>query len=200
MAGEKSPRSGVDRLRTRLRLHISPGFALVAAALYYLGGGMLLGAVVLADSAHELGHIAALHITGARIDRLRLGGGGAVLECGGLLSSSEELIVLAMGPLAGLIVALVGLAVATSFAHYTAAAALLATGFNLMPALPLDGGRIAWLLIENAVSPRAADVILRVSGCVCAAGIMALGAAMRSLAAVAAGIYLAALVNFPSLR
>lgn len=200
MAGEKSPRLGSDRLLTRLRLHISPGFALMAAALYYLGGGMLLGAVVLADSAHELGHIAALHMTGARIDRLRLGGGGAVLECGGLRSASEELIVLAMGPLAGLIVALVGLSVATPFAHYTAAAALLATGFNLMPALPLDGGRIAWLMIANAVSLRAADVILRVSGCVCAAGIVALGGTMRSIAAIAAGIYLAALVNCPSLR
>lgn len=200
MAREKTQLLSADRLITRLRLHISPGFALMAAALYYLGGGMLFGAVILADSAHELGHIAALHITGARIDRLRLGGGGAVLECGDLHSPVEELIVLAMGPLAGLIVALVGLAVATPFAHYTAAAALLATGFNLMPALPLDGGRIAWLLIANAVSPRAADVILRVSGCVCAAGIVALGAAMCSLAAIAAGIYLAALVNFPSLR
>ena len=200
MAGKIAPHSGVDGLVTHLRLHISPGFALMAAALYYLGGGMLLGAVVLADSAHELGHIAALHITGARIDRLRLGGGGAVLECGGLRSPTEELIVLVMGPLAGLIVALVGLAAATPFAHYTAAAALLATGFNLMPALPLDGGRIAWLLIANAVSPNAADVILRVSGCLCAAGIVALGGITRSLAAVAAGIYLAALVNFPSMR
>lgn len=185
---------------TVLRLHVSPGFLLMAAALYYFGGATLLGAVLLADSAHELGHIAALHITGARFHRLRLGGGGAVLECGGLRSASDELIVVAMGPTAGLIVALVGLAVGTEFSEYTAAAALLATGFNLLPALPLDGGRIAWLLISEFISPRAADVILRVSGCVCAVGIVALGVALRSFAAVAAGIYLAALVNFPSMR
>ncbi len=185
---------------TELRLHVSPGFLLAAAALYYIGGARLLGAVILADSAHELGHMAAIHLTGVQLRRLRLHGGGAVLECGGLRSRSDELLIVAMGPLAGLAVALVCLAVGTPFARFTAAAALLATGFNLLPALPLDGGRIAWLLISGMTSLRAADVILRVSGCLCAAGITALGLRLHSPAAAAAGIYLAALVNFPSMR
>ena len=162
---------------TELRLHVSPGFLLAAAALYYIGGARLLGAVILVDSAHELGHMAAIHLTGAQLRRLRLHGGGAVLECGGLRSRSDELLIVAMGPLAGLAVALVCLAVGT-----------------------LDGGRIAWLLISGMTSLRAADVILRVSGCLCAAGITALGLRLHSPAAAAAGIYLAALVNFPSMR
>lgn len=182
------------------RLHIGADFLLMAAALYYFGGGMLLGAVLLADSVHELGHIAALHLIGQPIRRIRLGGGGAVLEYDGSYSVRRELFVAAMGPAGGLLVALVGAAVGTPFAQYTAAAALLTTGFNLLPALPLDGGRIAWLLISELVSLRAADVILRLSGSACALGIAALGLALCSFAVVAAGIYLAALVNFPSMR
>lgn len=185
---------------TELRLHISPGFLLAAAALYYVGGTRLLGAVMLADSAHELGHIAALHLTGAELRRLRLHGGGAVLECAGLRSRSDELWIVAAGPLAGLAVALVCLALGTPFARFTAAAALLATGFNLLPALPLDGGRLAWLLVSGMTTARTADIFLRISGCLCAAWIVALGIGFRAVAAVAAGIYLAVLVNFPSLR
>ncbi len=183
-----------------LRLHVSSGFLLMAAALYYIGGARLLGAVVLADSAHELGHMAALHWTGAELRRLRLHGGGAVLECAGLRSRSDELWVVTAGPLAGLSAALVCLAVGTPFARFTAAAALLATGFNLLPALPLDGGRLVWLLVSGMTTPRAADIILRISGCLCAVWIMALGIRFHAPAAVAAGIYLAVLVNFPSLR
>lgn len=172
----------------------------MAAALFYFGGAPLLGAVMLADSAHELGHIAALHRTGARLDRVRLQGAGAVLEYHGLRSTRGELLVLCAGPLGGLLVALGGMAAATPFSEYTAAAALLATGFNLLPALPLDGGRIAWLLIAETTSPRAADVILRLSGCLSAAAVTALGLHLRLPAVAAVGIYLAALVNFPAMR
>ena len=55
-----------------LGLTVHPAFLLLAAALYYLGGGPAVTALFTAALAHELGHLAALLWTGTGIRGLRL--------------------------------------------------------------------------------------------------------------------------------
>ena len=79
-------------------------------------------------------------------------------------------------------------------------AALLATLFNLLPVLPMDGGRLAKYALETVMELRTADAVLRVTGTLCAIGVLSTGICIRSIAAAAAGIWMGALANFPALR
>ena len=47
---------------------------------------------------------------------------------------------------------------------------------------------------------RTAAVLLRITGSLCALGVLATGIYIRSIAAAAAGIWMGVLANFPDLR
>lgn len=183
-----------------LELTVSPGFLLLAASLYYLGGGGALTAFLSAALAHELGHLAALWLAGAELSRVRLTPCGPVIHYRGTLTRRQEMGVLAAGPLGGLLFALFAFYVGTAYFCYTGAIALLATVFNLLPVVPMDGGRLLECLLEESVSPRASAVILRVCGNLCAGGVLLTGIMVGLPAAAAIGIWMAVLANVPDLR
>ncbi len=185
---------------TELRLQPGADFALLAAALYFLGGLSALCALLAAAAVHELGHLAAMELAGARPQRLRLGMGGGVLDYAMVPSAAGEALILAAGPLAGLLFGLLCLRMEDDFFHYTGLAALLATGFNLLPALPLDGGRLLELLLERFLSERQRRSVMLLCGCLSAVVLFLLGLRLRLIVLLAAGIWLGLLVNFPSLR
>lgn len=183
-----------------LGLSISPGFVLLAAALYFIGGAGALAAFLAAALAHELGHLAAIFITGATIRRVRITACGPVIEYSGALTKKQEMGIVAAGPVAGLLFA--GLCFLTDIPYicYAGAIALLAAMFNLLPVLPMDGGRLALYGLETALSPQTASIVMRVLGTACAVGVAATGITMASPAAAAAGIWMAVLANVPDLR
>ncbi len=183
-----------------LALSVSPGFALLAAAVYFMGGTGALAAFGAAALAHELGHLTAMFLTGVRLRGVRLTAFGPVLEYAGALTAREEMGIVAAGPLAGLLFAALCFLTDVPFLLYTGAVALLAALFNLLPALPMDGGRLARYALETVMTPRAAGIALRVLGTACALGVLATGLCIRSLAAAAAGIWMGALANWPDLR
>ena len=84
--------------------------------------------------------------------------------------------------------------------HYTGAVAMLASMFNLLPVMPMDGGRLALYILRSSLPEEKAAVILRVMGSVFALGAAGTGAVFRSPAAAAAGIWLAVLANGRFLR
>ena len=178
---------------------VSPGFLLLAAALYFLGGGPALTAFFTASLAHELGHLAAMALCGAWIGELRLTGAGLVIRYGGDLTPRQEAGIAAAGPLAGVLFALGCFLSRRPFFIYSGAIALLASFFNLLPALPLDGGRLALYALSSVMPEPAARRALRVTGSLCALGAAATGIAVRSPAAAAAGIWLLVLANAPDL-
>lgn len=183
-----------------LELTVSPGFLLLGASLYYLGGGAALTAFLTAALAHELGHLAALWFVGAELRRIRVTPCGPVIDYRGELTRRQEMGVLAAGPLGGLLFALFAFIIGTPYFYYTGAIALLATVFNLLPVMPMDGGRLLRCLLEEALPPRASEVILRICGTACAAGVFFTGLAVALPAAAAIGIWMAVLANVPDLR
>ena len=183
-----------------LELTVSPGFLLLAAAVYFAGGVGALAAFWAAALAHELGHLAAMFMAGVTIRGIRVTACGPVIEYGGALDRRQEAGILAAGPVAGLLFAVLCFVTDIPFLCYTGAIALLAALFNLLPVLPMDGGRLAQYALETALPERTAAVILRVTGTLCALGVLATGVCIRSITAAAAGIWMGMLANFPDLR
>lgn len=179
---------------------VSPGFLLLTAFLYYLGGGGAVTAFLSAALAHELGHLTAMWALRAEISALRLTPCGPVIEYRGDLTRRQEMCILAAGPLGGIFFALFCFHMGTAYFSYAGAIALLATIFNLLPVEPMDGGRLLRLLLEEILPVRTSAVILRLCGNLCAVGVILTGIWAASPAAAAMGIWMAALANMPRLR
>ena len=186
--------------RDRSVFCVTPGFLLLAAALYFVSGGAALTAFFTAALAHELGHLLAIWLTGAAIYRVRLTAAGLVIEYGGLLTRRQEMGIVAAGPVAGLLFALGCFLADMPYFRYAGAIALLAAAFNLLPVPPLDGGRLARFALTAALPEKSAAVLLRGIGSVCSCCVALTGVWLRTPAAVGAGVWLLVLANAPDLR
>ena len=150
----------------RPRLEASPGFLLLLGALYWLDEGVgLLPWGLLACTVHELGHVAAAQVFGGRTERLSLTVVGAELSFSyrAPLTYGKDSLVALAGPAANLLLG--GLFFAMD--RYLPAVLSLGVGaFNLLPILPLDGGRILYGLLSDKLDPDWADRFLAASaGC-----------------------------------
>lgn len=183
-----------------LALTVSPGFLLLAASVYFVGGPGALAAFGAAALAHELGHLTAMFLAGASVRGIRVTACGPVIDYTGAVTRREEMGILAAGPLAGIFFAVLCFLTDIPFLCYTGAIALLAAMFNLLPVLPMDGGRLAQYALETVFSERTARRILQITGTLCAVGVLATGVYIRSIAAAAIGIWMGLLANFPALR
>lgn len=183
-----------------LAMTVSPGFLLLTAFLYYIGGGGALTAFFSAMLAHELGHILVLWALGGEIRSFSLSQCGPVIEYYGDISPRQEMCILAAGPLCGIGFAVFCFSTGTPYFHYAGAIALMATLFNLLPVEPMDGGRLMRLLLEEVMPCRKASVVMRLCGNLCAGGVMFTGLWTGATAALVMGIWMAVLANMPQLR
>ena len=150
----------------RSRLEASPGFLLLLGVLYWLdeGVGLLLWGL-LACAVHELGHVAAALALGGRTERMSLTVVGAELSFSYRtpLSYGQDSLVALAGPMANLLLG--GLFFALDW-RLPAVMSLGIGAFNLLPILPLDGGRVLYGLLADKLDPDWADRFLTVSsGC-----------------------------------
>ena len=140
-------------------LSITPGFLVLLGLLCYLDQGTnLLGPGLLACALHELGHWLAICLLGGRIARLRLTAVGAELVLDGArpLSYGRECAAALAGPAASFLTA----ELAAWGRLYLLAGLSLGQGlFNLLPVLPLDGGRALGLLLSLGGADRAQRTI-----------------------------------------
>lgn len=119
------------------RIHISAGGALMLALLPLFCTPRLLCALLPAVALHEGFHLLALRLCGARFLQLRIELAGLCLHSTAVSSRGEEVFCTLAGPVGGLLWA----GAAAPFWPLSAGVSLLLSLFNLLPALPLDGGR-----------------------------------------------------------
>lgn len=107
----------------------------LALALLLLPPEWVFGWLV-ATAVHEVSHLIALKAVGVPVVRIRFGFLGAKIDTVPL-SSAEELISAAAGPIGGLVIAAF-----TVNVPCICFCALSQSFFNLLPVYPMDGGRI----------------------------------------------------------
>ncbi|MDO4749773.1 MAG: site-2 protease family protein [Eubacteriales bacterium] len=124
---------------------VTPAAAVLFPLLYLLDDSGLTAALLPAVFAHEMGHFLALRVCRARVTVLRLDILGLQMDYRGVLDAGEEVLCALAGPAAGLLFAgaasLVGRRTGSGYFSCTAGISFLLSCFNLLPALPLDGGR-----------------------------------------------------------
>lgn len=148
------------------KVEVSPGFLLVLGGLFWLDEGVgLLPWGLAACAVHELGHIVTAAALGGRIESLSLTAVGAELriEYEVPLTYGRDSLVALAGPAANLLLGGTALAL-----HWQLAAALSLAigGFNLLPILPLDGGRVVYGLLAGWLDADWAERFMTaLSGC-----------------------------------
>ena len=151
---------------------ISAGAMLLFALAYFFDGSGLVSAAVPAVCAHELGHIAALRLCHHPLRRVSVGLFGLEIDYVGHLDGARAALCIGAGPFAGLLYAVLACSLGTGFWRVSGAASFVLTAFNLLPILPLDGGR----LTEAAVGAAVAAKLSRI-----AAALLTLGGAVIAL-------------------
>ena len=130
----------------RAAIEISPGAAFLAAAAVFLLEEEELAALLAAVAAHELGHLGAMLLLGLRPTAFRAGPEGLLLAYAGETGTAGHVSVAAAGPAAGLAyawaTARLGARLGQDWLCLSAGISLVLSLFNLLPALPLDGGQI----------------------------------------------------------
>jgi Zn-dependent protease len=145
---------------------------LLAVAFFAFGGAMGVFVVGLAFASvllHELGHAVVaryLNVPVAGIELSFFGGAAKMTDVP--RKSSHEIAIAAAGPIVSLVLAGLGLGIGLA-AHSPFIAMigwinLVIAGFNLIPALPMDGGRILRALLARRMDyVRATDISVTVS-------------------------------------
>lgn len=146
----------------RARIAVSPGFILLAAVLFYLddGSGIAIWAAA-AAFCHEVGHVVAAMLFGGRVEALTLSVVGAELRIcyPVMLTYGKECLVALAGPAVNL---LLGIPLLCAEAYLPAMITLGLGVFNLLPVLPLDGGRVLYDLVADHFGLDRAECVLAV--------------------------------------
>jgi Zn-dependent protease len=180
-------------------VHVRPGALLMGAVLVVLFAPRLddaefshpwlvallaVASLYISVLLHELAHVAAARRYGLPVESVTLHlMGGETLIGSDSDNPRQELVTAASGPAASAVIGAASLGVAQLLAHEPAAVVatlgwinLLVAGINLLPALPLDGGRvvrgIAWAVTG---SERTGIVVAGWCGRFSAAAAFALG-------------------------
>ena len=125
----------------RKRLFLSLTMVYLVICLYYRQALSLLPAILLPIAAHELSHVLALCLLGQRISGVRMEAQGLCIVYSGTCAASGHILAALAGPMGGTVYALFGFS-SISWLKQSARLSLLLTAFNLLPILPLDGGRV----------------------------------------------------------
>lgn len=139
-----------------ITLRIDLLMLMLPALASLLGSGMEAGCLMLALTVHEIAHFAAAKLLNVGMSSVRLTPFGGLMQIENPYSVSPARLfaVAAAGPFANLLLMLVTSAIG---GQWTAAPALVAALiqinamlmlFNLLPALPLDGGRMLYSLLS----------------------------------------------------
>ena len=171
--------AGAGRRIGAFRVRVHPLFLAAGVLSAFTGQLLFFLSAVLAALEHEFAHAIAARSEGYCLDKVVLMPYGAVIsgDLSGIPPRAEAKVLLA-GPLANAFTALAFAALWWLFPEtypYTEAAAEVSLSLflvNLLPAYPLDGGRLLFLLLRPLGEARA-RLLSRISAFLTAAGILA---------------------------
>ena len=169
------------------KLEIGWGFPALAAVALLAGAGGALPIAALCALSHETGHLLALRLARAKVERVRLTAFGAEIQADTrYLPYPQEILCTLAGPAVNLILAVL---LARLAGNDLAAGVNLTLGlFNLLPIPALDGGRVLYLLVSWGWEPMAADRVCRWVGLCCA--LLLTAAALAVTVRYHAGLFL----------
>ena len=184
--------------RPPLRVKISGGFVLLLAVLLFLDEGGVIAAAAPAVFVHELCHVGAMRCFGARAVGLEATAAGLSLDYAGFAGPGALAATALAGPAGGagfaLLCAHTGAALGSEYWQLSAGIGMVFSCFNLLPALPLDGGVAAEIFLRRVLGEGAAAGIMTALGFITTGGILAFGAALFHYgcggALLAAGVWL----------
>lgn len=159
----------ISILGTRFRLSFPMALSMAVMGLVFHQDVLSPMAALL---VHELGHIAAARSMRVQVIGVTAGPFGAAMSTSDCDRVSKAVVALG-GPAASLVAATIAICAADlwpnlSFLQGFSTYSLVLCGFNLLPALPLDGGRILNAALEGVFSQKIANTIGLVCGiCVC---------------------------------
>lgn len=164
-----------------MKIGIHPLFFAVGLASAFFGGLPEFVIFTLTALLHECGHIFCARSMGFECRGIKLTPYGASAECRlqGIRPSDEVKLALA-GPLvnACICVALAGLwwfvPITYAYTDTVMQANAVMLAINVLPAYPLDGGRVARCTLEHFFGERAANIVVRALSPVCACAFVAL--------------------------
>ncbi len=125
----------------KFRFSLSPSAALFYSLLTLCAEDWELLSLLSAVVFHELGHVLALLCCGGHIRGAALELGGLRLEAGLPAEGWKEALCALAGPGAGLLWSVLAAGAGGERWIYAAGLSALLSLFNLLPCLPLDGGR-----------------------------------------------------------
>ena len=160
-------------------IRISAGAVLAAALLYYFLDAESILALLAAVAAHELGHLLALQLLGLRVRRIRMEARGFCMDYCGSTGAVGHALAAAAGPGAGFLYAyaasLAGNRLGMDGLCLSAGMSLLLSLFNLIPALPLDGGRILMSICCGCCGEQRGRLLCAAASTACGFVLLALG-------------------------
>ncbi len=186
---------------TELKIH--PAFPVLCAALLTTGQGALLLTMLLVLAMHEMGHVLAALALGVRVSAIEVTpfGGAARLEGWRQLPAWQAALIALAGPLANLLLAMAAI-FGTHYGLFSVEEAALFVRcnltlmlFNLLPVLPMDGGRLCCACLGAWIGEQRALRVFSGLGIVLGLCVLALGAwgatqGMLNLTLLLAGSYL----------
>lgn len=141
-----------------VRISFHPFFVIIMMASLLTGNFIELITLFAIVFIHECGHAAAAALLGCRVLSIQMlpFGGVAVIEDAGNITARREIIIALAGPFQNIL--MVGVVLLLKYGNlgdpvfldYIIQGNLLIALFNLLPVLPLDGGKIVQALVSLA--------------------------------------------------
>lgn len=167
----------------KIEIHLSNLVFAAVPLLLFTGFGMEYLAAYASIAFHELGHIAAARTRGCGLKRvgLMVVGLSVIIDEKGL-SRRDTFLIFSAGPAVNLLLGALFYCVAGLLQHPPAIlefffySNICLAAFNLIPAIPLDGGRILLELLAGRIGYMSAGRSLRKLAFILSAAFIALGA------------------------